>query len=77
MGGERGDTHRHDGAFRGRQRPHGPEELVRSGAVYDPQDGVTTWGQAEGPLSPVLRLFLAFDKPSPHEPVNQTARRRW
>ena len=77
MGCERSDTHRHDGAFRGGQRPHGPEELVRPGAVHDPQDGVTAGRQAERPLSSVLRLFLAFDQPSPHEPVNQAARRRW
>ena len=77
MGRDRGHAHRHDGPFAGRERPDGAEELIGSPAIHDAQDGPTALGQAQGPLSPVLRLLLALDQPAPDKAVDQAAGGRW
>jgi hypothetical protein len=76
VGGEGGHAHRHDGPLGGRQWSHRGQELVRSRTVDDAQDGVSSLGQAQSTLPPVLGFLVALDKPATDEAVDEPARGR-
>ena len=60
MGREGRHAHRHDGAFRRRQRSDGGQELFRTATIHDTQDGMAVW-------VPWARVLVCGDYLSPVE----------
>ena len=71
MGCQCGDAHRNEGAFSGRHRSDGGQELIRPGPIDDPQDRLPTLGQLEGALAAVLVLRPPLDEPALDQAIDE------
>ena len=76
MGGQGHDAHRHDGSLSAWQGPDCRQKLICPAAIDDTQDGTPALGQAERPLTPIVRFLVTLDEPPPGKSVHKTARGR-